>query len=197
MAMSLVSDLAVLACPLERMMRAAMPSAAGFARLLALGVPAATIGPMLENFDLGTARVSISRDGSRWEPEGPDARLLVGVREQGVLVDIAALATHDPDQWAMRRGEGWCLGYDAWLRCETGHAHELRLHATPLAWLKAGGAGLCVLDWDIGLRMLRGLGEAVLLRCDRGAGERLKALLQHGGLPRVKETSGSPLRRAA
>ena len=64
---------------------------------------------------------------------------------------------------------------------DTDRAFELLAQATPLAWL----------------RMLRGLGEAVLLRCDRGAGERLKALLRCGGLPRAKETGLPPVRRAA
>ena len=161
-------------------------------------MPAAFLGQLTGAGDLGAARVALSRDGARWQPEGPDPRLLLGVREQGVLVDVAALKSDDPDQWALRRGEGWCLGYDAWLACETGARRELRLHATPIAWLRVGGEGLAILDWDIGLRMLRGLGEHVLLRCDRGAGERLRALLSIGALPRVKETGPvMPVRRAA
>ena len=103
------------------------------------------------------------------------------------MTDIVALATHDPDQWSLRRGLGWCLGYDAWLACETGRAHELRVHATPLAWLQAGCEGMTVLDWDMGVRNLRGLGEAITLRCDAGAGIALKARLARGGLPLVAE----------
>ena len=80
---------------------------------------------------------------------------------------------------------------------DTDRAFELLAQATPLAWLRSGREGMAVLDWDTGLRMLRGLGEAVLLRCDRGAGERLKALLRCGGLPRAKETGLPPVRRAA
>ena len=67
-------------------------------------------------------------------------------------------------------------------------------------WLRAGAdfaASVCVLDWQVGVRMLRGLGEGVTLRCDRGAGDRLRAMLHHGGLPRVAETGGLPTRRAA
>lgn len=184
-------------CPMRAELEAARLSVTALARVLGLGVPAAFVGQLCSAGDLGTARVSLSRDGTRFEPEGPDGRLLLAVREQGVLVDVVALAAHDPDQWALRRGEGWCLGYDAWLACETGTLHELRLFATPIAWLQAGGAGCCVLDWDIGLRMLRGLGEHVLLRCERGAGDRLKSLLRVGGLPRVKESGPVPMRRAA
>lgn len=184
-------------CPLRAELAAAGLSARAFARVLELGVPAKALAQLCGAGDLAAARVGLSRDGSRYEPEGPDARLLLAVREQGVVTDIVALATHDPDQWALRRGEGWCLGFDAWLACETGRAHELRVHATPLAWLQAGCEGVAILDWDIGLRHLRGLGDHVLLRCDRGAGDRLTALLQHGGIPRVKETGLPPVRRAA
>lgn len=158
-------------------------------RLQDMGVPSDLIAVLSGAGDIGSARVSLS--GDLWEPDGPDARLLVGVREQGVLVDAVAIASHEPDQWALRVGEGWCLGYDAWLTCEIGCAHALRLHGTPLAWLRAGGEGLCVLDWRAGLPLLRGLGERVLLRCDRGAGERLRAVLQYGNLPRVKEAGPS------
>lgn len=171
-------------------------SAPEFARVLQLGVPARALAQLTGAGDLAAARVALSHNATRFEVEGPDARLLMLVREQGMPVDIVAMATHDPDQWALRRGDGWCLGYDAWLACEMGRTFELRVHATPLAWLQSGCDGVAILEWNTGLRMLRGLGEGVLLRCDRGAGERLKALLQHGSLPRVKETS-LPVRRAA
>ncbi|MBX7496780.1 hypothetical protein K3172_13015 [Qipengyuania sp. 6B39] len=186
------------ACSLRAELEAARLSPAALARVLELGVPAGLLGQLCGAGDIGAGRVALSADGARFEPEGPDPRLLLGVREQGVLVDLVALATHDPDQWALRWGQGWCLGYDAWLACETGRAHELRLFATPLAWLRAGGVGIVILDWDEGLRCLRGLGEHVLLRCDRGAGERLRKLLSIGNLPRVKETGPVvPVRRAA
>ncbi|MBX7459538.1 hypothetical protein [Qipengyuania huizhouensis] len=194
---ALAGDRADPLCALRREVAEAGLSARAFARLLELGIPAKALAQLCGAGDVAATRVALSRDGSRYEPEGPDARLLLTVREQGVPVDIVALATHDEDQWALRRGEGWCLGYDAWLRCETGFAHELRVHATPLAWLRGGCEGVAILEWDLGLRMLRGLGENVLLRCDRGAGERLKALLRVGGLPRVKETGTLPIRRAA
>ena len=194
---ALAGDRANPFCELRAEVAAAGLSAGAFARLLQLGIPAKALAQLCGAGDLAAARVSLSKDGTRFEPEGPDARLLRLVGEQGVPVDVVALATHDEDQWALRRGEGWCLGYDAWLRCEIGMAHVLRLHGTPLAWLRAGCEGLCVLDWDLGLRQLRGLGEEVTLRCDRGVGERLCALLRVGGLPRVKETGPLPVRRAA
>ena len=186
---ALAGDRADPFCELRAELAVAGLSASAFARLLQLGIPAKALAQLCGAGDLAAARVSLSKDGSRFEPEGPDARLLMLVREQGVPVDIVALATHDEDQWALRRGEGWCLGYDAWLRCEIGMAHELRVHGTPLAWLRAGCEGACVLDWGMGLRQLRGLGEAVTLRCDRGAAVAMKARLARGGLPMVAEDS--------
>lgn len=120
------------------------------------------------------------------------------MREQGVPVDAVAVRTETPDDWALRRGVGWCLGYDAWLACEAGRAHALRIVGTPLDWLRSPGS-LCVLDWEAALPLLRGLGETVTLRCNRGAGQRLEALLRRGGLPMVRETGGWPSgeRRAA
>lgn len=193
---ALAGDRAEPLCALRREMAGAGLTARAFARVLELGVPARALAQLTGVGDLAAARVALSRDATRFELEGPDARLLVLVREQGIPVDIVALATHDPDQWALRRGDGWCLGYDSWLACETGRSFELRVHATPLAWLRSGCEGVAILEWNTGLRMLRGLGEGVLLRCDRGAGERLKALLSVGNLPRVKETA-PPVRRAA
>lgn len=175
-------------------------------RLIEMGVPAALVGELNGAGDLAFARVSLSGGGRFFEFPGPDARLILGVREQGVLVDLMAIHSEQPDDWALRRGAGWCLGYDAWLACESGRAQVLRIVGTPMDWLLSGGPSrcgsdcvldhssgrtdegtICVLDWEAALPMLRGLGEGVLLRCDRGAGERLEALLRRGGLPRVKE----------
>ena len=194
---ALIGDREAWDCPLRAEMAAAGLSVRAFARVLALGVPAAALAQLCGAGDLAACHVALSRDGKWFELEGPDPRLLLAVREQGVVVDIAALATHAPDQWALRSGMGWCLGYDAWLDCEIGWKHELRVHTTPLAWLQAGCEGVAILDWDVGVSHLRGLGDHVQLRCDRGAGKRLTALLQHGGIPRVKETGLPPVRRAA
>lgn len=193
---ALAGDRAEPICELRREMAGFGLSMPAFNRVLGLGVPAKALGQLTGAGDLAAGRVALSRDGSRFEPEGPDARLLVLVREQGIPTDIVALATHDPDQWALRRGEGWCLGFDAWHACRIGQRHELRVHATPIAWLQSGCDGMCILDWRFGLGHLRDLGEEVLLRCDHGAGQRLKALLQHGSLPRVKETAPTRLRAA-
>lgn len=77
-----------------------------------------------------------------------------------------------------------------------GRRWELRLYATPMAWLRAGGAGICVLDWTASaLGALRGVGSGVTLVVEPGAKARLDAMLAHGGLPLVAETQ--TVRRAA
>lgn len=161
-------------------------------RLCEIDVPLAFVGALNARGRIGAAGVSLSRDGGRYDPHGPTARLLVAVEEEGEVIDVAALASHDPDQWALRTGMGWCLGHMHWCEAQRagieGRAATLRLFSTPIDWLRGHGQGICVLDWNAAaLSHLRALGEGVLLRVDAGAGERLRALMAHGGLPRVKE----------
>lgn len=152
--------------------------------------------------DLGLARVELAADGASWMPEGPDRRLMIAVRDRdGDLIDIVAVASHRRDQWALRTGDGWALGMDQLDETlqarDEAQAHaaggkparvvRLRIWASPFDWLAAGGRGLCVLDWGLpALTALRALGERVVLEVDAGAQERLRALLAHGGLPRVE-----------
>lgn len=171
-------------------------------RLLELGVPGAFLAQLTGAGDVAAARVSLANRGAYFEVPGPDARLLLAVRDGfGTLVDLVAFSTSDPDDWALRCGLGAMLGTwtleEAQRRvCAHGYA-QLRIFATPLAWLLGGGEGVCVLDWNAGLAELRLLGETVTLRCDRGVGERLEALLRRGGVPRVKEVAPAIERRAA
>lgn len=180
-----------------------------YARWLARAWGAATIG---------TANVTLSR--SFWEPEGPDRRLLLGVFDAaGALIDIAAIASHRRDVWALRTGQGWALGLDVLedahrsilaldnrqgaapsAKVGTGFAPRrggrkritLRIYASPFDWLAAQGDGLCVLDWTAAaIGELRALGPRVTIEADPGAGERLKALLARGDLPRVREARGN------
>ena len=45
----------------------------------------------------------------------------------------------------MRTGVAWCLGLEQFERAAA-FDEPLTLHATPLAWLAAGGDGTCILD---------------------------------------------------
>lgn len=169
-------------------------------RLEALGVPGRFVAELNARCLIGAARVQLSRSGARWEPEGPDGRLMLGLTEAGELCDIAAVSTAHPDQVALRCGDGWCLGEDVIRAAEAdAWGREVRvtikLVADPLDWLKSAGRAVCVLDWAAALPRLRGLGERVTLECDAAAGARIRSLLQFGGLPKVKERA--PVARVA
>jgi hypothetical protein len=169
---------------------ARMPMSA-MRRLWAMGAEKRLTARLLGTGNLGIAQVMLGE--ATWEPEGPDRRLLLAVRRDGELIDVAALASHARNEWALRTGLGWALGMDL---IDDAHRElvcgakrlRLRLHATPFDWLAAGGDGLCVLDWcQSALSELRLLGERVTIEVASGASERLKALLTYGGLPRVSE----------
>lgn len=171
------------------------------AALIGMGVPRPVLGALCGAGDLALAQVTLHRDGT-FSFGGPDRRLILAVRDGfGVLDDLVALSSTSADEWALRHRAGVLLGEDVLLDIEGRAAVHgraaVRLFGTPLAWLRGGGEGICVLDWGMAaLSRLRSLGEGVTLVCDSGAGERLKALLLRGGLPRVSE-AGNAMRRAA
>lgn len=170
---------------------------AAMRRLLDLGVPARFAAGLNLAGDLSFAGVTIEAGGARWSADGPERRLLLAVREQDQLVDVAALSSTAPDEWALLTGEGAMLGLERVIACQCGLADRLRLFATPLDWLRAGGAGVCVLDWGAAaLGWLRGVGPGVVLETPPGAADNLRAALAHGGLPRV-EVARRPVSMAA
>lgn len=164
---------------------------------------------------IGRARVGIEH--GLWLPQaGGAARLVIAVRERGVLVDLVAVTAADSDAgeagdvWHLRTGRGVLLGMDAWEwaigQQGPDHAVRVRLFSTPLAWLIGQGAsarhddalpGICVLDWGReGLAYLRNLGPQVSLVCDTiEAAEALHEQLRWGALPQVE--TRSRFRRAA
>jgi len=161
------------------------------ARLIALGIDRRFLVGLGAGLNIGQARVLLQSRGRYWEPGGPDARLLLGVFERGALIDICAFAPAQPDQIALRTGHGWALGGE---RIEAAHraaladrCFALQLVSDPLAWLRARGRALCVLDWERALPELRSLGERVTIECDAGMGAQVKARLKRGGLPLVSE----------
>lgn len=161
----------------------------GCQRLEALGVEGRFVAELGAICAIGMARVHLSANGSRWEPGGPDARLLLAVMEGGELADIIAVSTAHPDQVARRTGFGWCLGddrYELAERCAAAGRHvRLRVFADPLEWLRGRGEGICVIDWQQALMPLRTLGEAVTLECAPGLATLVRARLERGGLPLV------------
>jgi hypothetical protein len=211
-----VSDLyaAVFGAPVERLPGPLFDTASDLARELvergidyracqrleALGVEGKFVAELGAMCAIAAARVHLSSDGTRWEPGGPDGRLLLAVTECGQLADIIAVSTSHPDEVARRTGFGWCLGFDRYEEAVAAavlaeRRVTVRVFADPLEWMRGRGRGICVIDWGLALTHLRGLGERVTLECDAGAGARIKALLEVGGLPKVKERA--PVARIA
>jgi hypothetical protein len=97
---------------------------------------------------LGIARAE-SVDGRLWAPSADGKRSIIvpAHDEEGALCDLIAFRSDKPLAWLGRTGAAWCLGAD----CLSDYLMDgalVRLRATPLDWLKAGGHGLCVVDWS-------------------------------------------------
>lgn len=175
--------------------------------LAEMGVPRGLLAQLTGAGLIG--RLRVREAGSRWEPSEDGVwRLILPVEDwHGELVDLVALSSGDPDAWSLRLGEGLLTGWHALLSAEDAAgriaarradgldiaaedqaATQLRLRATPLAWLIAGFDGICVVDWrPAAIVHLRHLGpEVTLLTDDARAGEVLRGQLQCGGLPAVK-----------
>lgn len=164
----------------------------------AMGLPRAVSAALTAAWDIGLMRVAVGKDGL-FEPEGPEPRLILPVREHGVTIDLVALSSARPDDWACLTGAGWTLGHAAFADARDGFSSALRLHARPIEWLVSGCAGICVLDWSAeALGWLRGLGPGVTIQCDdAGAARALHGLLARGGLPRVAVAELQDDRQAA
>lgn len=158
-------------------------------RLQVLGVSGRFVAELNARCLIGAGRVQLSRDGGRWEPEGPDARLLLAMTDGGELADIAAVSTSHPDQVAQRTGAGWCIGEEAYdfaaARALAGGHVRLRIFANALEWLRGHGEGIVVLDWAQAVTPLRCLGERVTLECPPQLSAVVRGRLERGGLPRV------------
>lgn len=167
---------------------------AGVQRLLAGGADLHLVAQLLALGLLGAGRVAVAADGALFEPEGPDARLLLGagydVDELGrdTVAEVVALSTTCEDEWALLTGAADILGADVLEDAVAAERRFVRLYSTPMDWLRAGGAGVCVLQWNrVALAALRGLPESCTLVVDPGARERLRGMLAYGGLPQVAE----------
>lgn len=155
-----------------------------------MGVSRSFANRMLCDGDLARARVRVGASGL-FEWDGGEPHLILGVREFGDLVDLVAVRSAAPDEWALLRGDGWVLGHDALFMAREGLASNLRVFGTPFEWMRGDGAGICVLDWTAhALGELRGLGPNItLIADDHGAAQRLGAVLAWAGLPKVEAAS--------
>ena len=89
------------------------------------------------------------------------------------LVDLVAVALDRPERYWRRRGEALVLGA-AYLEIAGQEGEPVPVFSTPISWLRSGGAGVVVLDWDWVPELL--LGHELIAE-DLKLGTRLQAAL--------------------
>lgn len=122
----------------------------------------------------GVANVERLERGLYQPGDGP-LHVLTPVYEGGEVIDLIAWRSERPMDWAWRTGLGWALGADEIRRDYWPGDPPLQLHATPLDWLRAGGLGLCVLDWEAD--ELEGLRHVHAIEADEWIAVRLRRAL--------------------
>ncbi len=90
------------------------------------------------------------------------------------LVDLVAVDLDRPDRFWRRRDEALVLGL-AYLEIAGQEGEPIMVFKNPLTWLRSGGAGIVVLDWDWTWDLLLGF---ELIAEDLDLGERLDAALR-------------------
>ena len=90
------------------------------------------------------------------------------------LVDLVAVDLDHPDRYWRRRGEALVLG-GAYLEIAGQEGEPVSVFRNPMSWLKSGGAGVVVLDWDWARDLLLGY---ELIAEDLDLGDRLEAALK-------------------
>jgi len=115
-------------------------------RLLALGVPGpaiASLGSREIPFGVGTVE---RMERGLYQPGDGPLHVISPVYAEGEIIDLIAWRSDAPGNWVWRTGLGWALGTDMLL--PRWDDEPVQIHATPLDWLRAGGEGMCILDWE-------------------------------------------------
>jgi hypothetical protein len=142
---------------------------ADVARFEGLGLPCETLPRLPIAGIIGAAHVRPGSDGLYEPTEGDGIRAwtfptaLVGELHEPEIEDLLAVAMDRPDRWRLRLGEGEMLGQHEIERRRFGCARRwhrdlldgptddpLHVWRSPLAWLRAGARGVCVLRWTAG-----------------------------------------------
>lgn len=94
---------------------------------------------------------------SFYEPhEDGTPAVIVPAMEEGHLVDLVACAFASR-QMRTRTGVARLLGYDRVVDCTFFEDETVEVFADPFAWLKGLCEGVVVIDWQLGLPLLRDL----------------------------------------
>lgn len=89
------------------------------------------------------------------------------------LRDLVAVDLDHPDHFWRRRGKAVLLG-NAFLEIAGQECEPVPVFLTPLSWLRSGGAGVCILDWNYARDLLL---DHELIAEDIEFGTRLEAVL--------------------
>ncbi len=98
---------------------------------------------------IGVARIATTSDGLFEIHDDGERALIVpeGVPEWpgwDAIHDLISFLPADPSRWWRRRGDVDLLGVD---NISPRRLSPLTIHETPLSWLQAGAAGICILNW--------------------------------------------------
>lgn len=156
----------------------------------------------------GAARYGVARaatEGTRWQPDPAGRTLLVlpdaplpDPWETGAgraeIADLIGTDPTDPTRWWARTGAAVVLNPEA-IEWGQHFAEPVHVHATPLDWLRAAGAGIVVLDWGAHLP-LHMAGPPRLIAADLALAERLDKALNRPA-PKHRIVVPNPRRAAA
>ena len=92
------------------------------------------------------------------------------------LVDLVGIDVDHPDRFWRRRGKALVLG-NAYLEIAGQEGEPVPVFRNPLTWLRSGGAGIVILDWDCAWDLLLGF---ELIAEDVELGNRLETVLRPG-----------------
>lgn len=117
-------------------------------RLKARGADMLAIAEMGRHFHpFGVERVIDAGGGCYIPSDEGEPWVILPVYDDWELVDLVAFPTSAPDNWLLRLGVGWLLGLNDG-RPSLENQETVRLHRSPLDWLRAGGDGISILDWS-------------------------------------------------
>lgn len=143
-------------------------------RISALDVSAAAIAALGERVPPFGVAPAVDIGRGLYEPGNGPEHLILFAYEDGAHIDSIALRTDAPTRWMWRIGQGWALGAD-WLNRLHWDPVPAPIFATPLEWLRAGGQGICILDWSSD--EIRRLALVNAIETDAMTGKRILSIL--------------------
>jgi hypothetical protein len=134
-------------------------------RLRGIGVPIGYFAEWAMAYGVhpfGVANVEPIGSG-HYQPGEGRLHIILPVIEDGVLVDLVAFRPDTAADWLLRTGNSTALGLEegterwTWYQPAYDRRHREKRHqvgqpahlfSDPLDWMRGGGEGLCVVDWE-------------------------------------------------